>query len=406
MMDNWIKENFDITTLLVVLSLILMGFTAVYSATYDAGASTFFHRQLFFAGIGVIIMVLTVIIPFRTLQLFSYPLYGISLIILVMVLFTGKVIAGSKSWFGIQGLGLQPSEIVKVTTILALASYLSNPRINLSKLKYLLTSFIFVLIPVSLILLQPDVGTALIYLGTLLLVLYWAGISKFALLTLLAPAASAVAALFGITAFAIVIAATLIILFLLRENRLLSAIVFSITVVVGVSVQFIFSRFEPYQQKRILTFLNPDADPLGAGYNVIQSKIAIGSGGFFGKGYLQGSQTQLNFIPAQWTDFIFCVPGEEFGFVGALIILLFFVILLYRGIKIASIVKNRYASLVAIGIVSSYAVHITINIGMSMGIMPVIGVPLPFLSYGGSNLITNITMAGLLLNMYVNRKEY
>lgn len=406
MRDNWIKENFDFTTLFVVLSLILMGFTAVYSATYDAGASTFFHRQLFFAGIGVIIMVLTVIIPFRTLQLFSYPLYGVSLIILVMVLFTGKAIAGSKSWFGIQGLGLQPSEIVKVTTILALASYLSNPRVNLSKLKYLLTSFIFVLTPVSLILLQPDVGTALIYLGTLLLVLYWAGTSKFVLLTLLAPAASAVAALFGITAFAIVIVATLIILFLLRENRLFSAIVFSITVLVGISVQFIFGKLEPYQQKRILTFLNPDADPLGAGYNVIQSKIAIGSGGFFGKGYLQGSQTQLNFIPAQWTDFIFCVPGEEFGFIGALIILLLFVILLSRGIRIASMVKNRYASLVAIGIVSSYAIHITINIGMSMGMMPVIGVPLPFLSYGGSNLITNLTMAGLLLNMHVNRKEY
>jgi rod shape determining protein RodA len=196
------------------------------------------------------------------------------------------------------------------------------------------------------------------------------------------------------------------VLFLLRENRLLSAIIFSLTVLVGASVQFIFGRLAPHQQKRILTFLNPDADPLGAGYNVIQSKIAIGSGGLLGKGYLQGTQTQLNFLPAQWTDFIYCVPSEEFGFLGACIILILLTTLLYRGVQIAATVKSRYASIAAIGVVSTLAIHTIINIGMSMGMMPVIGVPLPFLSYGGSNLLTNMIMAGLLLNLYANRKEY
>ena len=156
----------------------------------------------------------------------------------------------------------------------------------------------------------------------------------------------------------------------------------------------------------MISFIDPQQDAFGAGYQVIQSKVAIGSGFLFGKGFLQGSQTQLNFLPAQWTDFIYCVPSEEFGFIGAFAILLLLTLLLFRGVQIASIVKSRYASLVAIGIVATFATHTVINIGMSMGVMPVIGVPLPFLSYGGSNLLTNMIMAGLLLNMYANRKEY
>jgi len=264
----------------------------------------------------------------------------------------------------------------------------------------------FVLLPVLLIVLQPDVGTAIIYLGMLVIILYWAGASNFLMITMIAPFAAVIATLFGTTPFLIVIAVTFVTLFLLRQNRLAAAMVFSLTVLMGVSVQFIFGKLAPHQQKRIVTFLNPDADPLGAGYNVIQSKIAIGSGGLFGKGFLQGSQTQLNFIPAQWTDFIYCVPSEEFGFMGAFAILLFLTLFLIRGVQIASMVKSRYASLVAIGIVAAFATHTIINIGMSMGIMPVVGVPLPFLSYCGSNLLTNMIMAGLLLNMYANRKEY
>jgi rod shape determining protein RodA len=226
------------------------------------------------------------------------------------------------------------------------------------------------------------------------------------LLTFIAPGAAAIASLFGTTAFVIVIALTFVFFIMLRKNRLMGAITFSLTVLAGVSTTFIFSKLLPHQQKRILTFLNPDGDPLGAGYNVAQSKIAIGSGGLFGKGFLQGTQTQLNFLPAQWTDFIYCVPSEEFGFIGAFLILILLTGLLLRGVHTASTVKSRYAAVVAIGVVSVLAVHTIINIGMAMGIMPVIGVPLPFLSYGGSNLISNMIMAGLLLHMYANRKEY
>ena len=405
-MDTWFKENIDLKTLAPVILLLIIGIASVYSATYDAGASLYFNRQMLWAGIGILLMLIIMLIPFRTLQMLSYPLYGLSILFLIVVLVAGKIVAGSKSWLGIAGFGLQPSEIVKVTTVLALASYLSQRHVNLNRIKHLSITFSFVLLPVLLIVIQPDVGTAFIYLGMLIIILYWAGASNFLMMTLLAPVAAAIATLFGTTAFFIVVVLTLVILFMLRENRLISAMVFSLTVLVGVSIQFIFGKLAPHQQKRIITFLNPDADPLGAGYNVIQSKIAIGSGGLFGKGFLQGSQTQLNFLPAQWTDFIYCVPGEEFGFMGAFAILLFLTLLLIRGVQIASMVKSRYASIVAIGVVSAFATHTFINIGMSMGIMPVIGVPLPFLSYGGSNLLTNMIMAGLLLNMYANRKEY
>jgi rod shape determining protein RodA len=405
-MDNWFKEHVDYTSLGIVLALVVVGVTSVYSATFDAGASVFFQRQLLWAGIGIVLMIAVLLVPIRSVQFLSYPLYGLSIVILLVVLAAGKTVAGSKSWFGIGGLGLQPSEITKVTTILALATYLSQRHVNLHQLKHIAVTFAIVLLPVTLILLQPDMGTAITYIGMLLPILYWAGAPNLLILALCAPAAAAIATLFGTTAFVVVVVLTMLLLFAMRENWLLSAMAFSLTVLVGVSVQFAVAKLAPYQQKRLLTFIDPESDPLGASYNVIQSKIAIGSGGLFGKGFLEGTQTQLNFIPAQWTDFIYCVPSEEFGFVGAVLILLLLVGLLLRGVQIATMVKSRYASIVAIGIVSSFAVHIVINMGMAMGMMPVIGVPLPFMSYGGSNLLSNLLMAGLLLNLYANRKEY
>ena len=185
-----------------------------------------------------------------------------------------------------------------------------------------------------------------------------------------------------------------------------AVLVFSVMVLVGISVQFIYGGLKPYQQKRIATFLDPNADPLGAGYNILQSKVAIGSGGLLGKGFLKGTQTQLNFIPEQWTDFIFCVPGEEFGFLGATTVLVLLLGLLVRGVQIASSVKTPYGSFVAMGISATVATHVFMNIGMSVGLLPVVGVPLPFLSYGGSALLTNMTMVGILMNLYAHRKEY
>lgn len=405
-MYDLLKDKIDFTTLFITLTLLAVSLLSMYSATYDAGASQYFQRHAFWILIGVLLMAAVAVMPFRTLQLFSYPLYGVSLLFLIAVLVLGKTIAGSRSWFGVGTLGLQPAEFAKIATVLALAAYISQRHVNLRRFKYIVRALMLIALPAALIIAQPDVGTALVFAAVVVPIFYWAGASPFFLLTLVAPAVAALAALFGTTAFVLVIFLTFGALLLLRENRFVSAIVFSLTVLVGISVQFIYGKLQPYQQKRIDTFLNPESDPLGGGYNVIQSKIAIGSGGLFGKGFLEGTQTQLNFIPAQWTDFIYCVPGEEFGFIGAFVILMFFAFLLLRGVQIASTVKNTYASIAAIGMVSLFAVHIFINIGMSMGLLPVIGIPLPFLSYGGSHLITNLIMVGVLLNIYLNRKEY
>jgi rod shape determining protein RodA len=363
-------------------------------------------KQLLFGGIGLLAMLVVMFLPFKLLQFISYPSYFLSILLLVSVLILGKTVSGSTSWFILGTFRLQPSEFTKITTALALATYLSRTDVNLQRFNNLGMAAGIVLLPIALIMLQPDTGTAMIYAGMFFPVLYWGGATKFTLLSVVAPIAAAVAALFGITPFFITVLAMGVLIYMTKENRILAAVVFSAMVLVGISVQFIYEGLKPYQQKRIATFLDPNADPLGAGYNVLQSKVAIGSGGFLGKGYLHGTQTQLNFIPEQWTDFIFCVVGEEFGFIGAAIVLGLFFTLIIRGIGLASSVKNKYGSTLAIAITSIFAVHVFMNVGMSVGILPVVGVPLPFLSYGGSALLTNMTMIGILLNLYSNRKEY
>jgi rod shape determining protein RodA len=405
-MLSLVNERIDLRTVLAALGLTAIGIVSVYSATYDARASEIFYRQLFFLGAGLIAAAAVAVMPFRLLQFISYPSYALSLLLLVAVLLIGRTVSGSTSWFNLGLFRLQPAEFAKITTVLALATYLSRPEVSLSSFRHLAVVGGIVGAPMVLILRQPDTGTAIIYAGMLLPILYWGGATRFTLTAILAPVAAAVAALFGTTPFLVAIVIFGILLYLSKENRLLAAVAFSLMVLVGISVQYIYDGLRPYQQKRIATFLDPAADPLGAGFNILQSKVAIGSGGLVGKGYLHGSQTQLNFIPEQWTDFIFCVPGEEFGFLGAATVLALFLVLFLRGVGIASSVRSRFASYVAIGITGTLATHMVINVGMALGLLPVIGVPLPFLSYGGSALVTSLLMVGILLNLHLHRKEY
>ncbi len=405
-MFEYFKEYLDFRTLLITLALVAIGLFSVYSATYDARAGEIFERQLLWSGVGFLAMLGAAFLPLRTIQRLSMPLYTTSIIILLVVLVLGRTIAGSRSWFGVGGLGIQPSEVAKVMTVLAVASFLGRTTTTLSSRRDLAITIGILLVPTMLILAQPDLGTALVFLAITLPLLYWAGVDIFFLAVVVSPVIVAIGALFGTTLFVIGVVISLALLFLTRKNWFAAAIAFAGTIVVGLSVQFVFDRMPSYQQKRILAFINPEADPLGAGYNVLQSKVAIGSGGIFGKGFLKGTQTQLNFIPEQWTDFIFCVPGEEFGFLGASLVLILFALLLWRGIHIASVSKNHFSSIAAIGFVSILSVHVFVNIGMSMGLLPVIGIPLPYLSYGGSALVTNMIMAGLLMNFYANRKEH
>jgi rod shape determining protein RodA len=322
------------------------------------------------------------------------------------VLVIGITVKGSKRWIGVGGFGGQPSEFAKIATVLAFASYLSKTDVSLVHLKHLILALLIFAAPMIIILIQPDLGTSIVFFSTLVLLLYWAGVSRFILLSILVPIMVAGSALFGTTIFLIAIVLGAALLYLCRENRFAFAVIFGITLAVGLSVQIVVDRMPLYQQKRISTYLNPEADLLGAGYNVVQSKIAIGSGGFLGKGYLKGTQTQFNYIPEHRTDFIFCVVGEEFGFVGSAFILLLFAALCLHGIRIATLSKNRFGSLAALGLTAILATHAIVNIGMCMGSVPVIGIPLPFLSYGGSALVSNMMLSGLLMNFYTNRKEY
>lgn len=405
-MIEFLKRHFDLQIGVSTLLLALIGLVSIYSATYDARASEIFFKQLTWILTGTAVMLVIAFLPFRFMQSISYPTYVLSILMLVIVLLLGKTVSGSTSWFNLGSFRIQPSEFAKITTVLALASYLSRADVSLRSRRGLIMTAGIVLLPVALIMMQPDFGTAVIYGGMSFAMLYWGGASRFTLIAVVAPFAAALAAVLGTTAFLIVIAVFGVLIYVTREHLLVAAVVFSLMVLIGISVQFIYDGLRPYQQKRIDTFLDPGADPLGAGYNILQSKVAIGSGGLIGKGYLHGSQTQLNFIPEQWTDFIFCVPGEEFGFLGAATVLFLFTVLLARGITLSAMVKSRYGSYVAVGLSAILATHVFVNIGMALGLFPVIGVPLPFLSYGGSALLTSMIIVGILMNLYTNRKEY
>jgi rod shape determining protein RodA len=405
-MIAYFREYFDFRSCLICIALVIIGLLSIYSATFDINNAANFHRQAIWAILGLIVMIVIAMVPLRTIIRLSFAFYFVMLAILLVVLFVGSTVKGSKSWFGIGGLGGQPSEFTKIATVLAFAAYLAKTDVTLGRIKHLVIALVIFGAPMVLIMLQPDFGTTLVFFSALLVLLYWAGASNFILIAILVPIGVAIGALLGTAQF--LIASTLggVALYYFRENRFAVAVAFGITIAVGLSVQIVFDRLPQYQQKRVAIFLNPEAEQLGAGYNVMQSKIAIGSGGFLGKGYLRGTQTQLNYIPEQWTDFIFCVPGEEFGFWGASTVILLFTGLMLHGIRIASISKNKFGSLAAIGLTAILAFHAVVNIGMSMGLMPVIGIPLPFLSYGGSSLVANMMIVGLLMNVYANRKEY
>jgi rod shape determining protein RodA len=323
-----------------------------------------------------------------------------------VVVVIGRKISGAKSWLDLGPLGFQPSEVAKIGTILAMSSFLSRLNTDIDSFKDILIALAIGLIPVALILLEPDMGTAIVFIGVILTLIFWKGISLFGLFVVLSPGFVAISALFGFYYFLASLLLVIIVLFLFRKDLFFSGSIFALNLAAGFFTDYLYNALSPHQQKRIQSFIDPNADPLGAGYNTIQAKVAIGSGGFLGKGFLHGNQTQLQYIPEQWTDFIYCVIGEEFGFIGSIIVLILFVYLFIRILKIASTTKDEFLSLKIIGIFTVYLVHFLVNIGMVVGILPVIGIPLPFVSYGGSSLLVNFFMLGIIANVYRNRKNY
>jgi rod shape determining protein RodA len=405
--DYNLKDKFDFGLLLSVSVLFCFGLLAIYSSTVNNPiAHANFIKQVVWAVIALVIFFVTYSLPTNTFKSIAVPGYLLSVFLLLAVLIIGKQISGSKSWIIFGPVGFQPSELAKIMTILAIARYLSRNNSDIDSFKDIIAAALIGLLPMTLILIEPDVGTSLVFIGVILVLVFWKGISLFSLFVILSPVFIAISAIFGFVYFIVGLSIVIAFLVIFKKDLFFSASIFALNLAGGFFADYIYSILSPHQQKRIQTFIDPMTDPLGSGYNIIQAKVAIGSGGLTGKGFLQGHQTQLQFIPEQWTDFAFCVIGEEFGFIGSIIILSMFLILFLRVLKIAFSSKDEFLSLVSVGILSVYFIHFLINLGMVVGILPVIGIPLPFLSYGGSSLLVNMFMLGIVENIYRTRKNY
>ena len=386
--------SLDYLLLIPMAVLLLIGGLALYSTAHGAPfMGTSLMRQIVWLGVGLgLVWTLQWVDP-RMYYLHAYRLYAALLVLLLLTYFMPTV-SGGHRWLFLGPMRMQPSELGKIILVFALAKYLTDYRKQLDEFLYALVPLGMAIIPAVLIIGQPDLGTALIIVMVAFSMMYWSGISLFYLFIIIAPLISIVTG-FGFYAFSFWMALLIVVLFLARIKIRWKTAVFLINAMFGTLAPFLWNSLQPYQQQRIMTVIDATADPHGAGYQVLQSRTAIGSGGLFGKGLGEGTQTQLRFLPVTDTDFIIAVIGEEFGFIAILLILIMFAWLLLRLIDRASTTQYRFASLSVVGFASIFLVHIFVNMGMSTGLMPVTGLPLPFLSYGGSFLLTCILMIGL-----------
>ena len=389
--------NTDWIIVILYLILVFAGWINIYAAVYDEDHSSIldfqqkYGKQMIWIIAALLLALATLLIDGKFFSQFAYLMYGIGLVFLIIIIFVGKEISGSKSWFQIGSMALQPAEFAKMAAALALARYLNGLGINIKKTKTLLIAAGIILLPGILVFLEHDTGSAIVFLS-LVLVMYRAGMSGKLMLFLVAVPLLAIFAL--IINKYILIAVLLVFAvfyFMTTKRRIQNFIYISLITLffTGIifSVQFAFERFlEPHQKTRILVLLGKEKDLKGAGYNVNQSLIAIGSGRFSGKGFLQGTQTKYNFVPEQSTDFIFCTVGEEWGFRGSFVVIALFIALLIRIIFLAERQRSNFSRLYGYGVAAILFFHFAINIGMALGLLPVIGIPLPFFSYGGSSL--------------------
>jgi len=359
MFDRRLITNFDWLLLSLTLIIALFGIVSIYSATLGEGG-IFSLKQACWLGIGLIGMLLIISLDYRTIGKFSYLLYGLILLALWIVERCGKVISGSQRWLSLGPLSVQPSELAKLVIIITLARYYSNTRQERPHgLSKLIVPAILTAIPCLMISRQPDLGTALVIASLFMLLTFLAGIQLRSLLII---------GLLGLTLLPL-----------------------------G------WYQLKDYQKERILVLFNGDQDSLGAGYHSRQSKIAIGSGGLLGKGFMAGTQSRLNFLPEKYTDFIFAVVAEELGFVGAVALLVLYLMLILRIMEISNKAPDKFGALITAGISGMLGIHIVFNVGMTVGLLPIVGLPLPLLSYGGSTMVTNLLAIGLVQNIRMRR---
>jgi len=416
--DERITRSVDWTTVSLYAVLVIFGWLNIHASIYDPEThnglldfSTNSGKQFIWICTSFLILSIVLIIDHRFYDSFAWGIYGAIFFLLVSVLFLGKEVKGSKSWFEIGGLALQPSEFAKLGVSLALAKYMSDPLVKMDKLKHQLIAGGIIIAPALLILLQNDTGSFLVF-SAFLIVFYREGMSPLIIiigvlcvvilvLTLIFPQ------IYLMIAFGIV---GLCSIYFLRRKTLpnvliVAGLTLTTLVYIGTVDYFFNNVLKPHQQTRLKVLVDPDIDPLGAGWQVTQSKIAIGSGGFLGKGYLEGTQTKFDFVPDQSTDNIFCTVGEEHGWIGSLVLICLFMALFLRLLYLSDRQKTKFARIFGYCVASILFFHFTVNIGMTIGIFPVIGIPLPFFSYGGSSLWTFTIMLYLFLNLDASRRQ-
>jgi rod shape determining protein RodA len=415
--DN-ISGSLDWPTVLLYLAMVLLGWLNIFAAVYDEsiGQSIFDFsinsgRQLLFIVAAGLLVMAIVIIDVRFYETFGYVIFGLLMVLVLLVPFIGKEVGGNKAWIGIGPFGGQPSEIAKLATALAVAKFIGSVGFRMDYLRNQAVLFAMIGLPMALILLQKDTGTALVF-TSFVLVFFREGMSPFLLIVGICAAIIFVLTLLvpNQLFLHIGIGVILVALILLGKKKIKRIILLTLgaLLVSGVieSVDYVITDvLKPHQQNRVKALINPDADPLGYGWNVTQSKIAIGSGGFSGKGFLNGTQTKFDFVPEQSTDFIFCTIGEEHGWLGSFIVIGLFVALLLRVIFIAERQKSRFARSYGYSVFAILFFHFVINIGMTIGLFPVIGIPLPFFSYGGSSLWGFTMLLFILLKLDSHRGQ-
>ena len=412
-MRRWYK-NLDFPILLVWVALCICGLIAIYSATHGDAQEYLlntvqrnFQRQIVWLFICVGALSVIMLLPIRLLIRLTPWIYLASMALLVIALVFGREVSGARSWVYFGPFGFQSSELAKVGTLLMAAFILSSRKGGIESTALPMVGVLA--LPAILVILQNDLGTALVFVGLIPILWLWAGIRlRVVGLLIIFPIAGYLTILDWTIALGFTAVVGIIAWFTTRSPAWVTFGVLAGVITLGVASFALNAVFQPHQVARIESFLNPEADEYraGVGFHLVQSKAALGSGGWFGEGHMKGSQTQGRYIPEQSTDFVFSVIGEEWGFVGSILVLLLFAILMLRLVRLAREIEHPFGSIVAAGTAGIFLIHISVNIGMVLGLLPVIGIPLPFLSYGGSALLTNTTLMGLALAAYMRRSEF
>jgi len=421
--------DIDIITLGLYLIMVIMGWLSIYTVTSDSGALGLFDtdvehgKQALWIVISIVVALVITTLDYRLFETLAYFAYGGAILLLILTLFVGKEVNGAKAWLVLGGQRFQPAEFAKIATALAISRFMSRQTFSMSNPSQLFTAAGIVLLPALIVILQNDTGSALVF-GSFLLVFYREGLSPLIPLFFVANAVVALLTLFLGTVYTqpevwyeshllwmvlgLFVIVGLVYFFTFNRkywlrNLWLHLAIFAYFSGLALSAQAIFDILPDHQQKRIEVFFDPDADPMGAGYNVINSKIAIGSGGIDGKGFLEGNYTKYKFVPKQETDFIFCTVGEEFGWIGTSGVILLFLALIARMQFMAENGKMRFTRVYGYSVLSILFFHLLVNVGMTIGLVPVIGIPLPFFSYGGSALLSFTVLISIMINLYSHR---